>query len=453
MPIRFLILSYFLLVSPLLAADWPMFHGPNGENRSTETGLLESWPEGGPKLLWRIDGIGENASGYSSVTIQNGRLFTSGTRADRSLVYCFDLDGKKLWEYDNGPVWTGQYPGARSTPTVDGDCVYDFSSTGRLACLDVAKGRKIWDRNILTDFEGENITWALAESVRIDGDRLYCSPGGKKASFVALDKKTGETIWMTPSLGEKTSYASPIIFEQDGLRMIVTTYAKGIFGVNAATGSLLFTFRHEQSFGINCTRPLYHDGELLITNATTPRGEGAVKLKLKIDGNKVSTEEVWRNKKFDNLHDGVILCDGFLYGTSYAYRGGTFMCVDWTTGEVMYDDRDVGKGSLTWAEGLLYYLGESGQMRLVRLNPEKYEVVGRFTLPEGGEGPTWAHPAVCGKRLYLRHGIFLYCYDIAREITTAPTMSPAGRPLDTSVAMTFRYGAMWEKKCRNPSHK
>jgi len=391
-----------------------MFHGRDGENRSPDVGLLTSWPEGGPKLLWKTDDIGEKTSGYSNVTIQGDRLFLSGSRNGQSLVFCFDLDGKKLWEYDNGPVWTKSYPGARSSPTIDGKFVYDFSSVGELVCLDIEKGERIWSRNILTDFEAENVTWALAESVRIDGDRLYCSPGGPKASFAALDKRTGETIWTTPSLGEKTGYASPIIFEQNGLRMIATMYAKGVFGIEAATGRLLFTFRHEQKFDINCTRPIYCDGHLFITNVTTPSGAGAVKLKLSVTDGNVSLEEVWRNRQLDNLQDGVMLLDGFLYGPSYGYKGGTFVCVDWTTGETRYENKDVGKGSLTWAEGLIYFLSEKGDVLLIRPNPEKYDVVSRFQLPEEGEGPTWAHPVVCGKRLYFRHGAFLYCYDIAR---------------------------------------
>jgi len=219
-----------------------MFHGPDGNNRSQETGLLTAWSPGGPKLLWKIDSIGEGVSGYSSVTIQNGRLFTSGNRGGRSTVYCFDLDGTLLWQADNGPAWTRSFPGTRSTPTVDGDFVYDLSPLGELVCLNVENGEKVWGRNILTDFEGENIIWALCESLRIDGDRLYCAPGGAKGSLVALNKRTGEIIWTAPSLGDKASYGSPIIVDHDGLRMIVTTYANGMFGVNSENGELLFRF-------------------------------------------------------------------------------------------------------------------------------------------------------------------------------------------------------------------
>jgi len=417
--IRILALIFFLSITNLFAAEWTMFHGPDGKNRSPETGLLTTWPEGGPRLLWKIDNIGKGISGYSSVTIQNGRLFTSGSRDGRSIVYCFDLDGKPLWEYDNGPAWTPRnYPGTRSTPTIDGDYVYDFSPLGQLTCITADKGEKVWSRNVLTEYEGENIIWALAESIRIDGDRLYCSPGGTKASFAALNKRTGETIWTTSSLGEKTSYGSPIIFEQDGLRIIANTYAKGMFGVNAANGELLFTFRHEQRYDINCTRPIYHEGHLFLTNTWDQGGAGAVKLKLTVTNDKkVLLEEVWRNRNFDSLHDNVILLDGFLYGVSFGYKGGVFMCLDWKTGETRYESRPIGKGSpLTWAEGLLYLCTErEGDVLLIRPNPERYEVVSQFTLLEGGEGPHWAHPVVCGKRLYLRHGTFLYCYDIAWE--------------------------------------
>ena len=422
---RFLAPIFLLFATTLFAADWTMFHGPDGKNRSPETGLLTSWSDGGPKLLWKIDSIGEGVSGYSSITIQNGRLFTSGEREGRSIVYCFDLDGKPLWEYDNGQTWLPRnFPGPRSTPTVDGDFVYDFSPHGELVCLKVNNGEKVWSRNMLTDFEGENIIWGLSESIRIDGDRLYCTPGGKKASFVALNKRTGDIIWITPSLGDKTSYGCPIIIELDYLRMIVTTYANGMFGINAANGDLLFRFQHTQKNGINCTRPIDHDGYLYLTNTWDDRGgegggEGAVKLKLIIaDGkteNKVSLEEVWRDRKLDSVHDNVMLIDGFLYGVSFGYRGGAFVCVDWATGAARYENRSIGRGSsLTWAEGLIYLLCEKGDMMLIRPNPEKFDVISQFTLPEGGEGLVWAHPVVCGKRLYIRHGRFLYCYDIAR---------------------------------------
>lgn len=410
-------IKLFLVLPLLLGADWPMFHGPDGLNRSPDTGLLAEWPEEGPTLLWMIDGIGEKQSGFSSVTIQGNRLFTAGSRDGRSIVYCFDLKTrKKLWEYENGDVWVKTYAGTRSTPTIDGDRVYDLSSLGELVCLKTESGEKVWGRNILADFEGENVIWALAESVRIDGDRLICSPGGKKASVVALDKRTGEVVWVTPSTGEKTAYASAVIFEQSGLRILAMMYAKGLLGIDADTGKLLFSYEHTQRYDINCTRPLYHDGRLLIANAITrPDLGGAVQLAVSVEGRNASVEKRWQNRDLDNLHDGVILLDGFLYGSSHDNRNGLFLCLDWETGKTMYEKRDAGKGAFTYADGLLYFLGENGEFRLIRPNPNRYDVAARWSLPEGGEGPAWAHPVVLDEKLYLRHGTFLYCYDIGKK--------------------------------------
>ena len=409
--------AILFLLPFFLAADWPMFHGPKGDNRSPDTGLLTSFSEIGPPLIWESSGLGVGQSGFSSMTIADNRIFTAGSRDGKSIVYCLDREtGKKLWEYENGGVWTKSYGGTRSTPTVDDNRVYDLSSLGELVCLDVKTGLKIWGRNILTDFEGENIIWALAESVYIDGDRLICSPGGKKASVVALDKMTGKTVWETPSTGEKTSYSSAVIFEQDGLRVLAMMYAKGLLGINADTGELLFTHRHTQRYDINCTKPLYHNGKLLIVNAKTPPDDnGAALLRVTVDGKKASVEKIWQNRDFDNLHDGVLLLDGYLYGSSYNHKGGVFMCVEWETGKIMYDPRDCGRGAVTFAEGLIYFLSEKGDFRLIRPTPEKYDVVSRWSIPEKGEGPTWAHMVVLDRKLYIRHGEYLYCYDIAEK--------------------------------------
>lgn len=411
--------SIFVLIFTALnvpvRADWPMFHGPLANNRPTEIGLLTAWPQAGPKLIWRIDDIGEGVSGYSTVSIKGNRLFTSGNRNGKSIVYCFDLHGKKIWEYDNGKAWTGSYPGTRSTPTIDGDRVYDLSGQGELVCLDFKTGKKIWGRNILSDFDGKNIRWGLAESVRIDGDRLICSPGGTKASVVALDKMTGKTVWETPSTGESTSYSSAMIFTQAGLRILTMMYAKGLLGINADTGELLFTFPFTQDYDINTNKPIYHDGRLVIMTTNQQRSKsGAAQLEVSVKGKTASVKEVWRNLDLDNIYDSAMLIDGYLYAATYDFKRGSFVCVDWKTGETVYNHRAVGRGSFTFAEGLIYLLGENRQFHLVRPNPEKYDLISRWELPENGEGHSWAHPVIHNKRLYFRHGTFLYCYDIAK---------------------------------------
>ena len=396
------------LSSPVFADDpsWTRFHGPDHDNKSADTGLLMEWPEGGPKLLWTAEGIGY---GYSGVTISDGRIFTSGNIDNRSVVTALDAaDGKILWQTPNGKAWTKSYPGTRGTPTIDGDRVYDESPLGELICLEAATGKKIWGRNILDDFEGENIRWALSESVLIDGDRVVCCPGGK-TSMVALDKQTGDVVWKAPSAGEPPGYATPTLAEHQGLRMIITLSLKSLIGVNADTGDLLWQAEHESLFDENVLQPVYHDGQVFISSLKT----GSVKWKINVDGQKASVEEIWRSDQMDNHHDHVILLDGYLYGSSCIRNKGKWICLDWNTGEMEYAEKGVGKGTVTYADGLLYTLSERRAVGLVKPTPSAHEVVSRFELPDQGKGPTWAHPVVCGGRLYLRHGDFLYVYDVS----------------------------------------
>ncbi|MGL6226397.1 MAG: PQQ-binding-like beta-propeller repeat protein [Thermoguttaceae bacterium] len=407
---------------------WPVFHGPLGNNISTDTGLLKNWPKEGPKLLWKNDKIGDSPAGYSSVTIADGRLYTAGNTVEKSekdgeevetfytTVYCLDLEtGKTLWTYNNGPGWSdrGRYPGTRSTPTMSGEFVYDESPTGQLVCLDAKTGKKVWDVNIMQEFEAENITWALAESVLVDGDLVICAPGGKKASVVAFDKKTGKVVWTTPSTGELTNYATGLIFDWEGYRIVALMNQKGLIGVDVKTGKLLFSVEHETKFDINATIPTYFDEKLFIISGY---GTGSQLVKLLKEGDSIKTEQLWAKKEFDNQHGGIVVVDGHAYGTTQNYKGGCWVCLRLSDGELCWNDRGVRKGACTFAEGHLYGMGEAGgEVALIKATPEKYEEISRFQLPEEGTGMFWAHPVICGKRLYLRHDNFLYCYEIAEK--------------------------------------
>lgn len=383
--------------------SWPRFHGPKGDNLSTETGLLKQWPKDGPTLQWTVKGLGE---GFATVALAGGRIYTAGDKDEKTLITALDMDGKVQWQVDNGAVWSGDKPGTRGTPTTDGDRLYHESALGDLTCYNAKSGQRIWSVNILKEFDGENIQWGLAESVLIDGDRVICCPGGNKASVAALDKMTGKTVWKTESTGVKTSYASPTLAECQGLRMILTMNSEAILGANADTGQVLFTYPHKTAYDVNATSPIYHDGHIYITSGY---GSGSALLKLSVNGQKASVEEVWKSKYLDNHHGGVILLDGYLYG---AASSNPWLCLEWKTGARKYSERGVGKGSLTYADGMLYTLSENRVMGLVEATPDRHKVISKFSIPSGGDGPSWAHPVVCGGRLYARHGDQLFAYDL-----------------------------------------
>ncbi|MGQ9576297.1 MAG: outer membrane protein assembly factor BamB family protein [Thermoguttaceae bacterium] len=404
-----LLLAAFTVRPAILPADepfWPQFHGPKRDNLSTATGLLKRWPAGGPRLVWTARGLGH---GFGSVSIANKMIYASGNIGGKTIVTALDLDGRIRWQAENGGAWEGDKPGARGTPTIDGQRLYHESPLGEVICLEARTGRPLWRLNILEKFHSRMITWAQAESVLIDGDRLICCPGGPETAMVALDKFTGQTVWKSASAkGDLAGYASPSLGQYRGLRMIFTLTSRAAIGVNADTGELLWRFEHETPFEEMITMPIYHDGHVLVTTRTT----GSVLLKLNVEGKKVTVEPVWRSKDLDNQHHGVILLDGYLYGTSHVNRGGRWICLDWRTGQTRYVERGVGKGSLTYADGMFYILTEDGIMGLVRASPAGHEVISRFRIPPGGNGPTWAHPVVCDGRLYIRHSDLLYAYDL-----------------------------------------
>ncbi len=386
------------------APYWPAFLGPRGDNRSDETGLLRSWPADGPARRWTAEGIGH---GYSSVSLARGLIFTAGNVNDQSVVTALDLEGTIQWQTPAGDAWTGSHSGTRSTPTVDEDRIYYQNPLGDLFCLDAASGRPIWNVNVLERFGAENITWALAESTVVDGKRVISTPGGPQTAVVALDKMTGETVWQSPSAEQdKTGYATPALVEYEGKRLIFTFTARAIICVDADSGRLYWRVPHKTAYDVHALTPIFHDGCLFVSSGY---GTGSRMLKVQVAGQEVKAEDVWANRQLDNHHGGVLLWDGYLYGSAF---GPKWACLEWASGRTMYLEPGVGKGSLTYADGMLYTLSEDMVMGLVAAGPDRFEVVSRFHLPDGGEGPSWAYPVVCGGRLYVRHDNYLYCYDV-----------------------------------------
>ena len=227
--------------------------------------------------------------------------------------------------------------------------------------------------------------------------------------MVALNKETGEVVWICKGIGDMLGYSSPTLFEYKGIRQIATMTHCAVIGVNAHTGELLWRHEHNTPYNTNIVDPIFHDGCVFITSWTT----GSKLLRLDLKGKKVSVERVWESKDMDNEHGAVVLLDGYLYGGfSTLDEESPWACIEWATGKRTWADRGIGIGTLVYADGMLYGLNHRRTVALIRATPRAFELVSQFSLPEAGEGPTWAHPVICWGRLYIRHSDFLYCYDI-----------------------------------------
>jgi len=393
-----------------VAEDWPQFHGPRRDNRSAGTGLLKSWPESGPDLVWRADALGH---GFASVAIVDGVIYTTGDLEKATVITAMDLSGKQIWQRKNGPAYRGSHPGTRSTPTLADGKLYNLSGTGNLICINAKTGSTIWAMNILEQFNGRTIQWGISESPLIDGDKVICFPGGEEIGMVALDKETGQTVWTCTGVGDKPSYATATIIDYQGLRQIVTMTSGSAIGVAADSGRLLWKYPHTVRYGANCDTPLYHDGHIYLFGTYA---YGATKLKLDVRGNECSVEKIWHTTELDNEHGGVMIVDEHLYGQADAnHKQRHLACLEAQTGKTMWTARELaGRASatLSFADGMLYIVSDQGEVALVRPNPERLEIVSQFELPKDGQGEVRARPVVCGGRLYIRHAEFLYAYDI-----------------------------------------
>ena len=383
--------------------DWPQWRGPDRSGLSKETGLLSQWPRSGPTVAWSAAMLG---AGYGSIAVQGDRVYVQGMRNNQSVVSVLNrADGKVVWVRVLGPAGNNDRgPGPRSTPTIDGDRVYALSEIGDLACLRAADGMVIWQRNILKEFKGENPNWLLSESPLIDGDHVIVTPGGRGAGVVALDKMSGKTVWVSKELSDGAGYSSPIVADVGGVRTIMTFTADAGVGLRASDGKLMWRNSSASNGTANIATPVYSDGKVFFTSSY---GAGGALLGLKASGNEVHAQEIYFTRDMRNHHGGVVLVNGYIYG----YNDSILTCLEFASGKMVWRDRSVGKGAITYADGHLYILSEDNVVGLVEATPAGYREKGRFSIADQGL-PSWAHPVVSGGRLYIRNQGTLTSYDV-----------------------------------------
>ncbi len=399
-----LIVLILLPAMPAPAADWPQFRGLNRDGKSPETDLLTSWPEGGPPLLATFEGVGE---GFSSPTVAGGRVWVTGRAKDNTHVFCFSPSGGRLWQVACGPEFTSMWPGSRSTPTFDDGVLYVLTGKGRLVALAAEDGREVWSINLLKWFHAKLPMYGMAESVLVVGDMLVCLPGAPEAFAVALNKKTGRTVWAAKAVNGPIGYASAIVAEHGGVRQIIALTNKGLVGLAADDGT--FLWRHTEGFGgfmaENVLTPIFLRGTVFGDGGHY--GGGAA-VRLDVGNAGFVPTLVWKKSAGSTHLGGYVERGGHLYGET----GRGWSCVELATGTVRYKVRTIRRASTLWADGRFYCLAEKGIMYLVEADPKAHRTVGEFKIPNAGS-QTWAYPAISGGRLFIRRRDKVFVYDIA----------------------------------------
>jgi outer membrane protein assembly factor BamB len=398
-------------ISVLAAQSVTQWRGENRSGYFPSKNLLKQWPADGPELLLHVENL---PRAHSSVVLKDGIMYTTGISDEKEILTAISAEGTILWSTVYGDAWSKSYPDARCTPTIEENFAYMISGSGDLACVDIRDGKLWWSVDGHTQFEGRYGNWGVAESPLIVGNKMIYTPCGDLTTMVAVDKSNGSVIWTSESLKDQSAYVSPLLLERGETKLIVTVTGNYVICVNAEDGeifwSLEYTSIDKPMMGedINPVTPLALGKNIFVTSGYNHTG-----LMLEMSDDYKSVSIKWKSKELDVHHGGVVAVDGYIYGSNYtSIRSGNWLCLDWKTGQVMYDQKWNNKGQIIASDGVLICYDERrGNVALVETTPEEFRILSEFKI-EHGEGPHWSHPTLYEDKLFLRHGKSLLVYKV-----------------------------------------
>ncbi len=390
-----------ILSGTAFSQDVTHWRGPLANGIFPDTGLLKIWPDNGPDLLWSYDELGQ---GYSSATVTSEAVYIPTMFDGKGYIFKLLPDGTLVWKVSYGDEFTESFPGSRSSVTVAGDQLYMLSGYGILSCFSKSDGKLLWKVSLVRDFDGDTITWGYNETVVVNGDNVYCTPGGKVSNVIALNRFTGELVWRSSGNGELSAYCTPLLIDLPERRLLVTHTQKSILGIDTRDGKLLWSYPHPNKWSVHANTPLYNDGMLFCYSGY---GQGGVMLKLENGGTSVSG--IWTIKDFDPRIGGAVLVNGYIYGSGDNNRA--WQCVDWMTEKEKYASTSLAKGDVISADGMLFCYSERGELALVQASPEEFKIISEMRIVKGSD-QHWAYPVIYDGILYLHHGSSLMAFKI-----------------------------------------
>ncbi|MCQ2258323.1 MAG: PQQ-binding-like beta-propeller repeat protein [Bacteroidaceae bacterium] len=395
------------------------WRGPEHNGNYPDTGLMASWPEAGPELVFETEDAGK---GYSSPLVVGDKIYLTGMNEDQTqeVFQCYNLKGEKQYTVAYGNPWKQSYPETRTTPAVVDGKAYVISGMGEIVCINVADGSIVWKVDGGTNYQRKPGMWGTSECPLVYDDKVIYTPCGDQTTMVALNKNTGEEIWKSRPLGDKSGYVSPIMIEYKGKRQIVSSTALNAIGVNPDNGEIEWTFdnwgpkytgKESNWDNIAPNSALYKDGKIFFCHGYDLNG-----FQLQLADDLKSVTVTWRTETLDTHHGGYVLVDGKVFGSNWINNNdGAWCCLDWETGKTYYEEKwtgGAGKGSIISADGKLFIYDERrGFVGLVNPTSEKFDVVSKFRVAKGS-GPYWAHMSIDNGILYLRHGEYFAAYKI-----------------------------------------
>jgi outer membrane protein assembly factor BamB len=409
---KILILCFFANAlfsqSPNVESEWK---GPDRNSIYQENGLLKEWPEEGPGLLWRFEGLN---MGHSSPAVTDDAIFITGMPDSvTGILYCLDHQGQLIWEDKYGDEYKSNYMGSRSTPVIAGNQLYIVSGAGEVICYDIDQRKKSWTVSFIPDYHDSIPQFGYAESVLIDGDRLYCTPGVKEHAVICLDRVSGELNWSSATNGDKPTYTSAMMVNHEGNKILVIVLENSMLGMDPTNGDLYWEIPYQPAYGSHANTPVYYEGMIYMGSSVKGDNGGFIALQL-LEGGKQAAVQ-WTSKEIANFLSGFIVRDGKIY-TNKGRKKGWF-CLDAMTGETLYSWEDYKEGIPLFADESFYVFCEDGSVHLSREQGNSMEIISSFKLDISTINPfapLWATPVIKNKKLYIRHKGSLFAYDIGK---------------------------------------
>ena len=390
--------------------EWPQFLGPQRNGLSSETGLLDRWPDGGPKEIWRVPG----GVGSSGLAISRGRVLTLVQRDGKQWLIALDAkSGDSIWKTPLAPAYSNAMGnGPRATPTIAGDLVFVFTGEGILSAHSFEDGKPLWSHHVVKELSGKEVAYGMACSPLVVGDQVITMAGASKGTLVAYDTKSGKQAWTAGS--DPAGYSSPALLKVGGKSQVVAFTGSSVIGVDPAKGSVLWRYPFTTDFDCNIATPLDVKGQVFLSSG---ENHGSVLLALKPNGNKFDVSEVWDSlgpkRVLRNEWQTSMLLDGYLYGMDNVGGAGPIThltCIDAATGERKWQQARFGKGNLIAADGKLLISTLAGELVVVRATPERFDEIGRATVLSG----TRQAPALSNGFLFLRDDKEIVCLNVMK---------------------------------------
>ena len=389
------------ILFPCNAQEPTHWRGPEANGIYPDMDLLNEWPAGGPVIKWTFEGLGQ---GHSSAVVTGDFIYTTGMIDGTGYLFKIDKNGNTVYKAAYGPEFTESWYGTRGSPVITGNRIYLVSAYGKLHCLNESNGKILWTVDMVNTYGGKTITWGYNETPVVDGDVIYCTPGGRNNSVMALNRQDGSVIWSCPGEKEYSAYCTPLLFNHNGRKILATHTESHLLGIDAKTGELLWSHYQPNQYSVHANTPIYHDGEIFYFSGY---GQGSGKLTLSKEGSSISL--AWKNVSMDSRMGGAVLVDGYIYGSGDFTR--EWKCIDWKTGENAWTSAAIAKGNVIFADGKLYCYTERGELAMAEASPEEFRILAQTRVTAGTE-QHWAHSTIDDGILYVRHGNALVAYII-----------------------------------------